>query len=331
MFFSGCEFDQCVCLVVVLCFSEKVGIWTFCRCFCGSRRKSSLGQGVQEEEKRNGFGVIGFGEAFLLLRSLSQQQGQHLDPCGVCLADCVHSHDVAGLHEAAGAAAAGDGQLTLSRIHGAELYLRICGRVCFVLHELGSTGRISGCFSGFGLLGGCECGGSELALCFWSEFDSSYAGCLLDLAVHWPRSVWETCPCFARQHSPGLSHGTLLRLAWGTAVHFPLWTLSRLFQECWKQGEWKPRQIPCKQEEEKLGRLKEGPEHHLQNTTSSAAAGLANGFTLMVQPMAQTTATLFMACGLLSCKCLWHKNCSDRHVLSASIKENFYLQVVDSS
>ncbi len=181
-----------MCLVVVvLCFQRKLEFGTFVVASVGQEERVlwDRGGGVQKEEQRNGFGVIGFGEAFLLLRSLSQQQGQHLDPCAVCLADCVHSHDVAGLHEAAGAAAAGDGQLTLSRIHGAELYFRIRGRLCFVLHKLGSTGRISGSFSGFGLLGGCECGGSELALCFWSEFDSSHAGCLLDLAVHWPRSV----------------------------------------------------------------------------------------------------------------------------------------------
>ncbi len=55
-FFSGCEFDQCVFGCCCFVFSEKVGIWNFCRCFCGSGRKSSLGPGGGCKKKSRGMG-----------------------------------------------------------------------------------------------------------------------------------------------------------------------------------------------------------------------------------------------------------------------------------
>ncbi len=189
----------------------------------------------------NGIGGIRLGEACLLLRSLSQEQDEQLDPCAMRLAHSVFQLALVGLHQAAGAAVAMDAQqlttalllllLLLPPLHGAQLQLRDCGNLCRVVRELGSASRFFGGFSGASLLGGCQCGGAELAHLLWSQVVPSFAAHLLELSVRWTCGVRETRSCFAPQSPSSASHCTFVGIAATPALRFPLRALPWLHQE----------------------------------------------------------------------------------------------------
>jgi len=188
----------------------------------------------------NGIVGIRLGEACLLLRSLSQEQSEQLDPCAMRLAHSVFQLALVGLHQAAGAAAAMDAQqltttllllLLPPPLHGAQLQLRDCGNLCRVVRELGSASRFFGGFSGASLLGGCQCGGAELAHLLWSQVVHSFAAHLLELSVRWTCCVRETRSCFAPQSPSSASHCTFVGIAATPALRFPLRALPWLHQE----------------------------------------------------------------------------------------------------
>ncbi len=246
---------------------RETGIWELihCCCTCWSGGKRNQGEKEQEElvvEARrtraraknksrlflsNGIVGIRLGEACLLLRSLSQEQGEQLDPCAMRLAHSVFQLALVGLHQAAGAAVAMDAQqlttalllllLLLPPLHGAQLQLRDCGNLCRVVRELGSPSRFFGGFSGASLLGGCQCGGAELAHLLWSQVVPSFAAHLLELSVRWTCRVRETRSCFAPQSPSSASHCTFVGIAATPALRFPLRALPWLHQERWDQSE----------------------------------------------------------------------------------------------
>ncbi len=243
---------------------RETGIWELilCCCTCWSGGKRDQAEKEQEElvvEARrtrtraknksrlflsNGIVGIRLGEACLLLRSLSQEQSEQLDPCAMRLAHSVFQLALVGLHQAAGAAAAMDAQqltttllllllllLLLPPLHGAQLQLRNCGNLCRVVRELGSASRFFGGFSGASLLGGCQCGGAELAHLLWSQVVPSFAAHLLELSVRWTCCVRETRSCFALQSPSSASHCTFVGIAATPALRFPLRALPWLHQE----------------------------------------------------------------------------------------------------
>lgn len=237
---------------------RETGIWELilCCCTCWSGGKRDQGEKEQEElvvEARrtrtraknksrlllsNGIVGIRLGEACLLLRSLSQEQSEQFDPCAMRLAHSVFQLALVGLHQAAGAMDAQ--QLTttlllllllLPPLHGAQLQLRDCGNLCRVVRELGSASRFFGGFSGASLLGGCQCGGAELAHLLWSQVVPSFAAHLLELSVRWTCCVRETRSCFAPQSPSSASHCTFVGIAATPVLRFPLRALPWLHQE----------------------------------------------------------------------------------------------------